>query len=74
MAKIQIADLHSENFVELTAEEQSLIQGGIWPVVVRATVVTAKVIAAALTAGGAIDAARDFYKGAKKAWNEGCGC
>ena len=71
MAKIQIADLHSENFVELTAEEQSLIQGGIWLVVVRATV---KVIAAALTAGGAIDAARDFYKGAKKAWNEGCGC
>ena len=71
MAKIQIADLHSENFVELTAEEQSLIQGGIWLVVVRATV---KGIAAALTAGGAIDAARDFYKGAKKAWNEGCGC
>jgi hypothetical protein len=28
MAKIQIADLHSENFVELTAEEQYLIQGG----------------------------------------------
>jgi len=70
MAKIQIADLHSENFVELTAEEQSLIQGGI-RLVVRATV---KVIAAVLTAGGAIDAARDFYKGAKKAWNEGCGC
>jgi hypothetical protein len=34
MAKIQIADLHSENFVELTAEEQSLIQGGTWPLVV----------------------------------------
>ena len=33
MANIQIADLHSENFVELTAEEQSLIQCGIWPVV-----------------------------------------
>ena len=30
MAKIQIADLHSENFVKLTAEEQYLIQGGIW--------------------------------------------
>ena len=28
MANIQIADLHSENVVELTAEEQSLIQGG----------------------------------------------
>jgi hypothetical protein len=28
MARIQIADLHSENVVELTAEEQSLIQGG----------------------------------------------
>ena len=30
MANIQIADLHSENVVELTAEEQSLIQGGGW--------------------------------------------
>ncbi|MFM6248017.1 MAG: hypothetical protein ACKPEQ_02515 [Dolichospermum sp.] len=30
MANIQIADLHSENFVELTAEQQSLIQGGLW--------------------------------------------
>ena len=30
MARIQIADLHSENFVELTAEEQYLIQGGFW--------------------------------------------
>ncbi|MFM5891935.1 MAG: hypothetical protein ACKOQS_27195 [Dolichospermum sp.] len=28
MANIQIADLHSENVVELTPEEQSLIQGG----------------------------------------------
>ena len=33
MAKIQIADLHSENVVELTAEEQYLIQGGIWWIV-----------------------------------------
>ncbi|MFM6621554.1 MAG: hypothetical protein ACKPI9_16625 [Dolichospermum sp.] len=30
MANIQIADLHSENFVELTAEQQYLIQGGLW--------------------------------------------
>jgi len=30
MANIQIADLHSENVVELTAEEQSLIQGGFF--------------------------------------------
>ena len=51
MANIQIADLHSENFIELTAEEQSLIQGGLWwiaaavliraatPIVVRAITV-----------------------------------
>jgi hypothetical protein len=28
MARIQIADLEHENFIELTAEEQCLIQGG----------------------------------------------
>ncbi len=67
MANIQIADLHSENVVELTAEEQSLIQGGIWPLIVRGIVVS-------VTAVDLVDAARNFYKGAKKAWNEGCGC
>jgi hypothetical protein len=67
MANIQIADLHSENVVELTAEEQSLIQGGIWPLIVRGIVVS-------VTAVDRVDAARNFYKGAKKAWNEGCGC
>jgi|688.fasta_scaffold2540126_1 hypothetical protein len=30
MANIQIADLHIENVVELNAEEQYLIQGGLW--------------------------------------------
>jgi hypothetical protein len=40
MAKIQIADLHSENFVELTAEQQSLIQGGLWWFLIKAAVKT----------------------------------
>jgi hypothetical protein len=56
MAKIQIADLHSENFVELTAEEQSLIQGGIWPWVVPAAVYV-------------INHWSDIKKGVSDAWN-----
>ncbi len=56
MAKIQIADLHSENFVELTAEEQSLIQGGIWPWVVAVAVYV-------------IDHWSDIKKGVSDAWN-----
>lgn len=67
MANIQIADLHSENVVELTAEEQSLIQGG-W------VIVAFRVAAAVLTAVGAVDAARDIYEGVKEALSEGCGC
>jgi len=58
MANIQIADLHSENFVELTAEEQSLIQGG-W----RLAFKVAEVVLFLIDAG---DAIRDFYTGAKK--------
>ena len=71
MANIQIADLHSENVVELTAEEQSLIQGGIWLPIVKGIVVTVTVV---VTVVDLVDAARNFDKGAKKAWNEGCGC
>ena len=56
MANIQIADLHSENFVELTAEEQSLIQGGIWPWVVTAAVYV-------------INHWSDIKKGVSDAWN-----
>ena len=37
MANIQITDLAQvENVVELNAEEQSLIQGGIWPFIILA--------------------------------------
>ncbi|MFM5961679.1 MAG: class IIb bacteriocin, lactobin A/cerein 7B family [Dolichospermum sp.] len=59
MTKIQIADLHSENFVELTAEEQYLIQGGIWPW-----------IAGALVTAGAyvITHWSDIKKGVSDAW------
>ena len=57
MAKIQIADLHSENFVELTAEEQSLIQGGLWWTVARAVAVYV------------IDNWSDIKKGVSDAWN-----
>ena len=70
MANIQIADLHSENFVELTAEEQSLIQGG-WRLAFKVAFKGAEVVLFLIGAG---DAIRDFYTGAKKAWNEGCGC
>ncbi|MDB9438316.1 hypothetical protein PN450_16270 [Dolichospermum lemmermannii CS-548] len=54
MARIQIADLHSENFVELTAEEQYLIQGGFWWVAVAVYV---------------IDHWSDIKKGVSDAWN-----
>ena len=57
MARIQIADLHSENFVELTAEEQSLIQGGFWWAVAGAVAVYI------------IDHWSDIKKGVSDAWN-----
>ena len=60
MAKIQIADLHSENFVELTAEEQYLIQGGIWWRVADGAVAVACYI---------IDNWSDIKKGVSDAWN-----
>ncbi|MFM6784347.1 MAG: hypothetical protein ACKPKU_25025 [Dolichospermum sp.] len=56
MANIQIADLHSENFVELTAEEQYLIQGGIWGWVAAAAVYV-------------INHWSDIKKGVSDAWN-----
>ena len=57
MARIQIADLHSENVVELTAEEQSLIQGGFWWAVASAVAVYV------------IDHWSDIKKGVSDAWN-----
>ncbi|QJB44759.1 hypothetical protein [Dolichospermum flos-aquae] len=57
MARIQIADLHSENFVELTAEEQYLIQGGFWWV------------AAGAVAVYVIEHWSDIKKGVSDAWN-----
>ncbi|MDB9492470.1 hypothetical protein PN478_18365 [Dolichospermum circinale CS-534/05] len=62
MANIQIADLHSENFVELTAEEQSLIQGGLWwvaaAVLIRAVT---PIVVRAITVGGAAYIANKAY-------------
>ena len=64
MARIQIADLHSENVVELTAEEQYLIQGGfLWiPFLIKAGKV---LVGAATVAGGTTTA---IYNGRRLGW------
>ncbi|MBD2445075.1 hypothetical protein H6G25_18180 [Dolichospermum sp. FACHB-1091] len=53
MAKIQIADLHSENVVELTAEEQYLIQGGFFwiPFLIKAAAAAVRTYSAGRTFG-----------------------
>ncbi|MFM6073632.1 MAG: hypothetical protein ACKPKT_18640 [Dolichospermum sp.] len=63
MTKIQIADLHSENFVELTAEEQYLIQGGVWWVVAAVLIrAVTPIVVRAIAVGGAVAVAHIVNK------------
>ena len=57
MANIQIADLHSENVVELTAEEQSLIQGGWVNVVVTIIRAITPIVTSVIAAVAAVSIA-----------------